>query len=212
MNPKTATAFIIDESTSPPPPAIYIIWVVILNVGSANARSEHISLIESLIDCKLLRGRSALIDGISQYFHIDIVRIEQFKDYCNFVNIEYKNILGFLKTHWLSLHPAVSRIIDLCPALKSYFMSQERCPTVLRTFFNDPVSLAWLYFIQSQLRVVCDTIKKIEGDHISASEVYEELEVLSGKIKNRKSQHFFTSELAQLISDLDIKSKKIKLR
>ncbi|VVC36885.1 Hypothetical protein CINCED_3A018747 [Cinara cedri] len=63
--------------------------------------------------------------------------------------------------------------------------------------------MAWLYFVQSQLKVVCDTIKRIEGDHISAGEVYEEIEVLYGKIKNRKNQHFFTSELAQLISDLD---------
>jgi len=75
--------------------------------------------------------------------------------------------------------------------------------SVLRTFFNDPKSMAWLCFVQSQLKEVCDTIKRIEGDHISAGEVYEEIEVLCGKIKNRKNQHFFTSELAQLISDLD---------
>jgi len=75
--------------------------------------------------------------------------------------------------------------------------------TVLRTFFNDPVSLAWMYFIQSQLKVVGDIIKKIKGDHISVSGVYEELEVLSGKIKNRKVNIFFSSDLAQLISDLD---------
>ncbi|XP_025410915.1 uncharacterized protein LOC112683919 [Sipha flava] len=144
-----------------------------------------------------------IINKIFQYFHIYTVRIEKLKDFCDFVSIEYKNILGSVKTRWLSLQPAVSRIIDLYPALKSYFMSQEKCPTVLRTFFNDPISMAWLYFVQSQLKVVCDTIKRIEGDHISAGEVYEEIEVLCGKIKNRKNQHFFTSELAQLISDLE---------
>jgi hypothetical protein len=51
--------------------------------------------------------------------------------------------------------------------------------------------------------VVCYTIKSIEGDYISECEVYEEIEMLYGKIKNRKNQHFFTTELAQLISDLD---------
>jgi len=44
-----------------------------------------------------------------------------------------KKILGSVKTRWLSQQPAVSRIIDLYPALKSYFMSQEKCPAVLRT-------------------------------------------------------------------------------
>lgn len=126
---------------------------------------------------------------IFQYFHIYTVHIEKFKEFCDFVNIEYKNIFGFVKTRWLFLQPAVSRIIDLYPALKSYFMSQEKCPTVLKTFFNDPVAIAWLYFIQSQLKVVCDTIKKI--DHRSACKVYEELKVLSGKIKKIEKSTFF---------------------
>jgi len=39
-------------------------------------------------------------------------------------------------------------------------------------------------FIQSQLKVVCGTIKRIDGDNISACEVSEELEILCGKIKN----------------------------
>jgi hypothetical protein len=56
-------------------------------------------------------------------------------------------------------------------------MSQEKCPTVLRTFFNDPISIAWLYFVPSQLKLVCDTIKRIEEDHTLACEVYEEIVV-----------------------------------
>jgi len=145
-----------------------------------------------------------IINKIFQYFHMYTVRIEKLKDFYDFVNIEYKNILESVKTRWLSLQSAVSRIIDLYPALKSYFMSQEKCRTVLKIFFNDPVSIAWLYFVQSQLKVVCDTIKKIEGDHfISACEVYEEIKVLCGKIKKSEKSTFFTSELAQLISDLD---------
>jgi len=75
------------------------------------------------------------------------------------------------------LLPAVTRILYLFPALKTYFLTQDKGPTILKQFFDDLVSIAWLYFIQNQLRVVCDTITRIESDNISASEVYyEELE------------------------------------
>lgn len=60
----------------------------------------------------------------------------------------------------------------------------------MKQFFDNPVSIAWMYFIQSQLKVVCDTITIIESDNISASEVYEELEVVCGKIKTGKANNF----------------------
>jgi len=75
--------------------------------------------------------------------------VEQFKEFCDFVNVEFKNILGTVKTRWLSLLPAVTRILDLFPALKAYFLTQDKCPTILKQFFDNPVSITWLYFIQS---------------------------------------------------------------
>jgi hypothetical protein len=45
-----------------------------------------------------------IINKIFQYFHIYIVRIEKLKNFCDFVSIEYKNILGSVKTRWLTLH------------------------------------------------------------------------------------------------------------
>jgi hypothetical protein len=73
------------------------------------------------------------------------------------------------------------------PFLKLYFDTQDKCPTILKSFFSGPVAIIWFHFIQSQLKVVCDTIKRIEWDNISACEVSEELEILCGKIKNRKT-------------------------
>jgi hypothetical protein len=73
---------------------------------------------------------------------------------------------------------------------------------IIQFFINDPFSLIWLHFLQSQLKVGCDTDKKIEGDKISACEVAEELEVLCGKIRNRKNQNFLTSKIVLLLNDL----------
>ncbi|KAL4122741.1 hypothetical protein QTP88_015022 [Uroleucon formosanum] len=51
-------------------------------------------------------------------------------------------------------------------------------------------------------QVVCDTVTKIEGDKISACEVAEELEILVGKIKNRKNLNFLTTNILSLLNDL----------
>jgi len=116
-----------------------------------------------------------IVNKIFQYFYINTVRVETLKEFCDFTNTQYKNVLGSVKTRWLSLQPAVSRIIEMYPALKLYFDTQDKCPTILKSFFSDPVAIIWFHFIQSQLKIVCDTIKIIEGDNISACEVSEEL-------------------------------------
>lgn len=66
--------------------------------------------------------------------------------------------------------------------------------------FNDPMSLVWFYFLQRQLKIVCDTVTKIEGDKISTCEVAEELEILIGKIINRKNQNFLTSNILSILN------------
>jgi hypothetical protein len=87
------------------------------------------------------------------------------------------------------------------PALKSYFLSQEKCPTMLRKNFNDPVSLARIYFLESQMKVCPISMKKIQSDHISGSEVATELDILSNKMKSRRNENFHTIKLISLLSD-----------
>jgi hypothetical protein len=70
--------------------------------------------------------------------------------------------LGHSKTRWLSLLPAVQRIIDIFPALKSYFPSLEKCPASLQNFFENPLSFTLIHFLASQLKTFSHTIKCIE--------------------------------------------------
>jgi hypothetical protein len=101
----------------------------------------------------------AIVNKIFQYFHIYTVQVEELKEFCDFVDIEYKQVLGSVKTRWQSQQPAIIRVIDMFPGLKSYFLSQEKFPMMLKIFFNDPVSLVWFHFLESQLKICCNTIK-----------------------------------------------------
>ncbi|CAM2116517.1 unnamed protein product [Caretta caretta] len=77
-----------------------------------------------------------IIFKIYQYFHIYTVQTEQLKEYCAFVDAEYRKLLSHSKTRWLSLFPGITRLIHMFPALKSFFLSQDKPPTVLKTFFE----------------------------------------------------------------------------
>jgi hypothetical protein len=93
------------------------------------------------------------VNKILQYFHICNVPVEELKVFCDFVYIEYKQILGSVKARRLSLKHAITRVISIFSALKSYIVSQEKCPTMLRKMFNHSVSLLWIYFLESQMKV-----------------------------------------------------------
>jgi hypothetical protein len=60
------------------------------------------------------------VNKIFQYFHIYNIRVEELKEFCTFVDTEYIQKLGSVKTRWLSLEPAVHRVIEMYEGLKSY--------------------------------------------------------------------------------------------
>jgi len=62
-----------------------------------------------------------IVVKLYSYFYIYTVRVEEFKDFCIFVNVEYQKLLGHSKTRWLSLKPAIERIIKLFKTLKQWF-------------------------------------------------------------------------------------------
>jgi hypothetical protein len=81
--------------------------------------------------------------------------VGEIKVFCNFVDFDYKQVLGIVKTRWQLLHPAITRVVDMFLELKSYFLSHEKCPIMLKIFLYDPVSIVWFNFLGSQLKVCC---------------------------------------------------------
>jgi hypothetical protein len=49
--------------------------------------------------------------------------------------------------------------------------------------FNDPVSLVWIYFLESQMKVCSISMKKTQRNSISGSEIATELDILPNKMK-----------------------------
>jgi hypothetical protein len=57
-----------------------------------------------------------VVSKIYSYFYMYTVRVENLEEFCAFVNQEYKKFLGYSKTKWLALLPAVERLRNtFCP-------------------------------------------------------------------------------------------------
>jgi hypothetical protein len=76
----------------------------------------------------------AFVVKIYKYFHIYTVHVTQLKELCEFVDLEYKKVLQHGNTQFLSLLPAIERILQIYEGLKSYFCSQEHCPVMIKKF------------------------------------------------------------------------------
>ena len=74
------------------------------------------------------------INKIFSYFHIFTVRVEKLKDFCEFIDAQYKAALSSGATQWLALLPAVERTVNLFDALKEFCKAELRCPTFLANF------------------------------------------------------------------------------
>lgn len=63
----------------------------------------------------------AVVGKIYSHFYIYTVRTESLKEFCDGVDIQYRKLLCYSKTRWLSLFPALERILKLFEPIKSYF-------------------------------------------------------------------------------------------
>uniref|UniRef100_A0AAQ6A1P8 HAT C-terminal dimerisation domain-containing protein n=2 Tax=Amphiprion ocellaris TaxID=80972 RepID=A0AAQ6A1P8_AMPOC len=134
------------------------------------------------------------------YFHIYTVRTEELKDFCDFVEVEHATLLGTSRTRWLSLGPAVERVLKLYPPLQSYFRSQDKAPNTILKFLEDQVCEAWLWFIHNQLTPFNDTIKKMEKEKSSAIHSAQHISSLLEKLMERKAALFMGLKVKSLLS------------
>lgn len=148
--------------------------------------SAHIinNTIQTAVDCLPICLES-VIHKIYSYFHTYTVREASLQEFCNFVEIDYSRVLGYSRTRWLSMLPSIERVLKIFPALKSYFLSQNKCPTVMKQFFDSPVSEVWLHFANTQASLFHTAIQSLEGQHVTMVDACTILGDLRKKLSNR---------------------------
>uniref|UniRef100_H3A4G4 Uncharacterized protein n=1 Tax=Latimeria chalumnae TaxID=7897 RepID=H3A4G4_LATCH len=130
--------------------------------------------------------------------------MERLKEFCNFVDTQYQQLLGYSSTQWLALSPATERTQQIFPGLKSFFLSEPKCPVPLKNIFQDPCPVVWLQFTANQLILFNKTTLEIEKQNTSVMEVAAALRDLKSKPHAFKEEKFIGRKVAQLEEEGDI--------
>jgi hypothetical protein len=95
--------------------------------------------------------------------------------------------------------PALERLLKTDVLLKSFILSEDKCPVVLRTMFEDPLTELWLAFVHGNLTVFSDMIKMLEGQVESAAI----LRNVEAKLTARRDDNFIPVLVRGLLRELE---------
>ena len=73
------------------------------------------------------------------------------KDFCEFCESNYRQIIRYVSVRWLSLEKAVNRILQLYKSLQSYFRSESESQAWFVREFDKPMTEIYMLFYQSVL-------------------------------------------------------------
>lgn len=129
---------------------------------------------------------------VYSHYSVSASRREELRSF-----FEWCEILCHVCMRWLSLHPAVSRLLESWPALTSYFRSLgETCPVALKRISLDEekteTSAIYLSFFHNMGCVFDQLVKKLEVTELCITDVYEEVQMFKMKMLQRK-QHWSSS-------------------
>lgn len=81
-----------------------------------------------------------------------------------------------MPTRWLSLLPALHRLILNWPALREYFLNEgeDECAAIIWMAFKDEncLPLCYCYFIHNIMQIFDIYIKKLESGYITCTELH----------------------------------------
>ncbi|XP_055904720.1 uncharacterized protein LOC129940426 [Eupeodes corollae] len=143
-----------------------------------------------------------IIVKIYNYFSIYTVRTERLRDFAEFLDNEYKPLLYHSKTRWLSLYPAVERLLLMFEILKSYFEEVENPPKILIEFFKDDLSEAYLFLVHSLMSIFNFNIQKLEKQDISIIETVNVLQNIVSNIQERINSNFIPIKIKSIMKKL----------
>uniref|UniRef100_A0A8C6TRT7 Uncharacterized protein n=1 Tax=Neogobius melanostomus TaxID=47308 RepID=A0A8C6TRT7_9GOBI len=155
----------------------------------------------------------AFVLKVYSEFSCSAKKVERLKEFCEFTNTKYKEILRHVPTRWLSLLPAIQRILECWPALKSYFVSQgkEDCPSIIWTFVcgatdgedvHCTLAECVLAFMHNVMQEFDSSIRVLESDSATVVDVQTVMNRLRNQLISRRTDKFYGSKAKQTLRNL----------
>lgn len=138
------------------------------------------------------------------HFSSSASRRENLKSFFDFARVDWEELVKHVPTRWLSLGPAIDKILKLYPAI-SYFISiGDECPKVLQKLLSinadtDTEQDNYLYtkiyiyltFCANVVQIFQQTSKRLQNMDTSATELYAIMDYLRTNLTERLEQQFF---------------------
>uniref|UniRef100_H3ACH3 DUF4371 domain-containing protein n=1 Tax=Latimeria chalumnae TaxID=7897 RepID=H3ACH3_LATCH len=136
-------------------------------------------------------------------FSCSAKNVAELRECFEFVNLDWQNVLRHVPTRWLSLYPAVCRLVEKWPAVKSYFLSQGEynCDQYIWKFVagncedevSDTPTIAelYLYFAHHVLGIFHSKILILENSKCSSPQLYSVMHDLLNKLNQRLQDEFY---------------------
>ena len=140
------------------------------------------------------------------YFDQSTKRQSSLKEYCGFCDQEYRKLLKYGSTRWLSREACIDRALKQYPSLTSYFASQKEISDTrlsrLKQYFADPRTEIYLLFYSSVLPLFTEVNKLLQYEepkiHVMSSELTSFMYKLLGRFL------LVSAYKDRLITDIDI--------
>lgn len=145
----------------------------------------------------------SIILKIYNYFSIYTIRTEKLKDFCDICSMEYRNLLYHSKTRWLSLFPAIERVLQMYSALSAYFLSESDAPAILVRFFENEFSEGYLWFVHSLAFVFQSKTAEIEREDNSVLEICKILTETKETLEGRLKEEFLSLKVREVCNKSD---------
>lgn len=179
--------------------------------SNCNCHVIHNAVKFSLKKCSI--DLESFIYKIYKYFKVNEVNTDDLRVFCELEEVQYVNILKHVGTRWLSITPAVERIIKLHSALKSYFETvQVDSDNIFLDVFSSESRTYYLFlfhFIYCVFNFLDSKIKILESNYLLVSELYDVMDSIRIDLSNRIEMQFFGEYIITNINKLDDSKKDL---
>ena len=148
-----------------------------------------------------------LILKMYSHFAISAKRVESLKSCYEYTDNDFQQVLRHVPTRWLTLFPAIDRLIENIIPLKDYFigLGSDDIPMIIKEFvwserYNGVTNgELFLYFSSHFMKLFHTNIQILEKKSTNATNLYDMMSTLRSQLKNRLNLKFFGSKIDIII-------------
>nr|CCQ71105.1 hypothetical protein CcPL1.036 [Cotesia congregata] len=145
-----------------------------------------------------------VIIKLFKFFSMNSTRVDRLKELCQASNVEFMVILSHSRSRWLTLAPAIERVIKLWVPLTEFFKDVQPAPDVvfLKNFFENPLAELYIVFLSTQLMMMQRQIRRIEQSKMTIVEVKRQLGEVRLRLTERKKNKVYGKRTKQVYRKL----------